>query len=102
MEGYDPYHRPVKLSGKFETITCNYVLNVIESPQERLSVMRAILSYLKKTGKAYISVRKDLTNLNGCTKIGTWQGNIELDLPIVCKGSHYVIYLLEHENEDFD
>ena len=95
MVGYDPYYRPLIPNGYFDTITCNYVLNVIESPQEREFVLGAIPLFLKENGKAYISVRNDLTNLNSYTKIGTWQGKIELDLPIVYKCNGFVTYLLE-------
>lgn len=96
VAGYDPYYRSTLPSGQFDTITCNYVLNVIESPKERQSVVRRILSLLSMGGKAYITVRNDLTSLNGRTKIGTWQGKIDLDLPVVHKKSgQYVIYLLE-------
>ena len=97
MTGYDPYYCSTLPSGQFDTITSNYVLNVIKSPKVRQSVMRAILSYLKPDGMAYISVRNDLTNLNGYTKIGTWQGKVELDLPIVFKKSgQFIIYELSH------
>ena len=94
MIGYDPYHRSVEPRGNFDTILCTYVLNVIESPSERDMVLRAIQSLLKKNGKAYISVRNDLTSLNGYTKIGTWQGKIELDLPILYKNSGFITYEL--------
>jgi 2-polyprenyl-3-methyl-5-hydroxy-6-metoxy-1,4-benzoquinol methylase len=93
--GYDPYHRNVKPRGSFDTITCTYVLNVIESPSERDMVLRTIRSLLSKNGKAYITVRNDLTNLNGYTKIETWQGKVKLNLPILYKNSGFITYVLE-------
>lgn len=95
MVGYDPYYRNVKPRGQFDTITCTYVLNVIESPSERDAVIRTIQSLLTEDGKAYITVRNDLKNLNGYTKIGTWQGKVELDLPILYKNSGFITYVLE-------
>lgn len=94
MEKYDPHFAPVMPDGQFETITCNYVLNVIESAEERLQVLRDIQARLLPHGAAYITVRNDKAALNGRTSKGTWQGLIVLDLPIVQRGSGYVTYLL--------
>ncbi len=95
MVGYDPHHRTRKPRGKFDTITCNYVLNVIESASERASVVAVLRSLLRKGGKAYISVRNDKANLNGLTSRGTWQGLIDLDLPLVKSTAGFKMYLLE-------
>jgi len=96
-EGYDPYYRQALPTGEFDTIYPTYVLNVVESSKERALVVRHILSLLKDNGKAYISVRKDLTALNGYTTIGTWQGDIELNLPVVYKKKNsYIIWELSH------
>ena len=95
MSRFDPYYFPSKPVGPFETITCNYVLNVIESQQERMEVLGAISALLSKNGKAYITVRNDIKNLKGYTKIGTWQGKIELDLPVLYKNSGFVTYIME-------
>ena len=94
MESYDPYFDPVMPDGLFDTITCNFVLNVVESEAERATILQDIRNRLEKTGRAYISVRTDHANLNGRTKIGTWQGRIVLDAPIVSKGSGFVTYCI--------
>jgi hypothetical protein len=95
IDQYDPHHSPKIPPGTFNTIICTYVLNVIPDFRERMKVLSDIRYRLADGGKAYISVRNDLTNLNGWTKIGTWQGKIELDLPIVYKTAGFVTYLLE-------
>lgn len=92
MERYDPHFSPKLPTGLFDTITCNFVLNVIEDEEERIQVLQDIQSRLVSGGNAYITVRTDKKSLNGCTKIGTWQGHIELDLPVVQKGSGYCTY----------
>lgn len=97
---YDPYYAPEMPRGRFVTIMCNYVLNVIESEQERRDVLADIDSRLESHGCAYIAVRADKKVLCGRTKIGTWQGYIELDLPIVFKGSGYVIYAMVKGRSD--
>jgi hypothetical protein len=74
-DGYDPHYR---LSGirheSYDTILCNFVLNVIESQEMRNTVVEHIQSLLAHDGIAYITVRNDTHKLNGCTKRGTWQG----------------------------
>lgn len=94
MFRYDPHYFPVKPTGQFDTITCNYVLNVIESPNERVEVLRIIKDLLTEKGNALITVRNDIDNLRGYTKIGTWQGKIELNLPVVYRNSNFITYLM--------
>ena len=61
LESYDPYWQTEMPKGKFDTITCNYVLNVVsESIQEE--IIKDIRCRLKKAGRAYISVRSDIKN----------------------------------------
>ena len=92
MDSYDPHYQPIMPDGLFDTITCNFVLNVIESAEEREAIVRDIRSRLDCNGRAYITVRNDKKALNGRTTIGTWQGLIVLDFPIVSRGSGFVTY----------
>jgi len=94
MERFDPHYAPDMPDGLFNTITCIYVLNVIEDPEVRDHVLDAIRSKLAEGGRAYITVRNDLAALRGRTSTGTWQGHIVLDLPVVKKTSMFVTYLL--------
>jgi DNA phosphorothioation-associated putative methyltransferase len=75
ITGYDPYYRPELPDRKFDIVTCNYVLNVIEDPQERLNVETELIFRARK--KAFVSVRNDVHALNGCTSKGTWQGVVD-------------------------
>jgi len=93
-EGYDLHYRPGRPVGSFETIVCNYVLNVIVSEDERLAVLRDIQALLDDDGFAYITVRNDCKALNGYTSRGTWQGQIVLDLPVRRRCADYVTYVL--------
>ena len=59
VKGYDAYATGwYKLpAGVFDVVTCNYVLNVIESPAERAEVV----AHIKSLGDtAYITVRADV------------------------------------------
>ncbi len=59
--GYDNYYRPEYPTKRFDTIICNYVLNVLE-PEEQAEVLMSVSELLKPTGIAYFTVRRDLKN----------------------------------------
>jgi len=92
-EGYDPHYRQGEPVGLFDTIMCNFVLNVIESHSTRRSVLSAISDLLTEYGRAYITVRTDRSGLSG-RKRHTWQSLIVLDLPVVHRGNGYITYML--------
>jgi 2-polyprenyl-3-methyl-5-hydroxy-6-metoxy-1,4-benzoquinol methylase len=81
--------------GKYDVITCNYVLNVIDSQAERDAVLANIKILLKKGGIAYITVRRDIKS-EGYTSRGTYQENIQLNLPILWENSTYCTYMLTY------
>ena len=92
---YDPHFEGVDSllpHNHYDIITCNYVLNTLPTMTDVHSVIWDIQGHLKEDGVAYISVRNDKKNLNGETKIGTWQQYVSLDAPIVHKTSGYIIY----------
>ncbi len=94
VKSYDPYWNPISLKGQlFDTVLCTYVANVI-SKEEEQELLSSIKSLLKKDGKAYITVRRDIKK-EGVTSRG-FQRNVELDLPIVKeKKNNYCIYMLQ-------
>ncbi len=77
MDGYDRYHRPTMVTHQYDTIICNYVLNVIPTREERQCITAHIISLLKPGGLAYISVRNDKLT-EGWTSRGTWQGKVSV------------------------
>lgn len=99
MESYDPYFGSQLPGGSFDTITCNFVLNVIERAESRLDVLRRIQASLADGGMAYITVRNDRRALNGITKTGSWQGLIVLRLPVRYKCAGFVTYELNRNVE---
>ena len=93
FEGYDPYYRPVELkSGVYDTLTCIYVFNVLFKDVEEELLYR-IRCLLKQNGKAYIAVRRDIIK-EGFTRRGTYQRNVELELPKLVENSKLCIYIL--------
>lgn len=59
ITGYDKHYFPQYPQGRFDTILCFYVLNVLE-PEEQAAVLMEVSQLLKPTGKAYFAVRRDL------------------------------------------
>jgi len=91
MDKYDPHYFPDKPEGKYDTIICQYVLNVV--PKEIIpDITRKIKILLDKGGKAYLTVRRDIVG-----EYFTYRGmqrRVELDLPILTENSSYCIYTI--------
>ena len=98
--GFDPYYAPNTIvngmSNCFDTITCNFVLNVIEGCQDRENVIHHIKGLLRPNGRAYVAIRADKKKLNGFTKRGTFQTYVTI-LPahgftLIHKTGSYELY----------
>ena len=86
---YDPYWHPVKPTGKYDTIICNYVLNVVGEEVQGV-IIKDIRNLLKKDGIAYVSVRRDIKGKKRVDrKVQRW---VELDFPTVNKTTDYEMY----------
>jgi ATP adenylyltransferase len=59
VSGYDPHYAPDPPQGKFDTILCLYVLNVL-LPEEQAHVLMAVSELLQPDGRAYFAVRRDI------------------------------------------
>ena len=65
--GFDPYYHAHYnlLESQYDTILCNYVLNVIPVKHNRFELVRTVHSLLKPGGKAYFAVYgKDSVNIH--------------------------------------
>ena len=100
--GYDNYYRPEYPEKRFDTIICNYVLNVLE-PNEQAEVLMAVSELLKPTGKAYFAVRRDLKSEGFRThyvhKLPTFQSNVILPYKSVFTNENCEIYEYKHYNQ---
>lgn len=98
ISGYDPNQSAWQDTGcltpKYDTILCSYVLNVVNS-KDRDSVIKKIKFSLKKKGKAYLTVRRDMDS-DYVSSRGTEQYLVKLDLPIIKETSAYCIYELSN------
>ncbi len=59
VTGYDPHYAPDYPEGRFDTILCHYVLNVL-LPEAQSQVLMAVSELLKPDGVAYFTVRRDV------------------------------------------
>jgi SAM-dependent methyltransferase len=92
IKKYDPHFHNFWPDQLFDTITCNYVLNVIDH-EEAVKIIKRIQSLLKWGGIAYITVRRDIEN-EGITKKGTLQRNVYLNAPTVVETTRFHIYCI--------
>lgn len=100
--GYDNFYRPEYPKKQFDTIICNYVLNVLES-NEQAEVLMSVSELLKPTGKAYFAVRRDLKNEGFRThyvhKQPTYQSNVILPYKSIFINENCEIYEYQHFNQ---
>lgn len=85
LELYDPYFFPDVPDGKFDTITCNYVLNVVDEETEAW-IISDIESKLEDGGHAFITVRRDLNGSESTQRV------VRLDLPVYFENNSFCIY----------
>ncbi len=91
IEQYDPNWSPKKPRGKFDVVVCIYVLNVL-GVLERGPAFADAMSYVRRGGKLYIAVRRDIKH-EGERRHGTEQYDVKLNLPALMKRSgNFEIY----------
>jgi len=93
FDKYDPFYFPKEINQKYDTITCNYVLNVVSKSVEGC-IIDKIVKLLKPGGKAYFSVRRDIDD-EFVTSKGTFQRRVKLGFNSVYKNSGCEIYMIE-------
>lgn len=101
ITGYDYYWRPDYPKDSFDTIICNYVLNVLE-PCAQAEVLMNVSGLLKSKGNAYFAVRRDLTEegfrLHAIHKEYTYQCNVRLPYKSLVSNSGFELYQYNHYN----
>ena len=101
ITGYDYYYRIEYPEGKFDTIFCVYVLNVLE-PYAQAEVMMNVSNLLSPKGTAYFAVRRDLKEegfrLHAIYREYTYQCNVRLPFLSLDCNSSYEIYQYNHFN----
>jgi ATP adenylyltransferase len=102
ISGYDRHYFPEYPKQKFDTIVCFYVLNVL-LPEEQSKVLMEISALLKRTGKAYFAVRRDITfegfRTHKIHQKRTFQTNVILPFNSIYKNDNCEIYEYQHYNQ---
>ncbi|HOV48014.1 MAG TPA: HIT domain-containing protein [Anaerolineae bacterium] len=102
VTGYDPHYAPDPPQGKFDTILCLYVLNVL-LPEEQAHVLMAIAELLKPEGRAYFSVRRDIQRDGFRThvkhNVSVYQCNVRLPYRSLLCTESAEIYEYRHYNQ---
>ncbi|MGN0257203.1 MAG: HIT domain-containing protein [Bacteroides sp.] len=102
ITGYDYYYRPDYPEGKFDTIICHYVLNVLE-PYAQAEVMMNVSNLLKPNGTAYYAVRRDLTEegfrIHAIYKEYTYQCTVRLPFTSLTCNKSFELYAYQHFNK---
>ncbi len=105
ISGYDPYYAPTYPTGKFDTIVCCYVLNVL-MPEEQIDVLMNIAHLLEPGGKAYYAVRRDLKKEgfreHYVHKRPTYQCNVKLPFKSIELTEYCEIYEYVHYNHQWN
>jgi len=98
VDSYDPHWNPNGINrDSYDSIFCNYVLNVLQTDSEILSVMQKATSFLSDNGKAYFAVRRDVKKV-GFTSRG-FQRKVFLSAPILYeKSGSFCTYIVDKEN----
>jgi len=95
VTGYDPYYAPDPPQGRFDTILCLYVLNVLLS-EEQAHVLMAVSELLAPTGHAYFAVRRDIQQNGFRTHVKhgvrVYQCNVALPYRSILRTAHCEIY----------
>jgi diadenosine tetraphosphate (Ap4A) HIT family hydrolase len=102
ITGYDKHYFPEYPVGKFDTILCFYVLNVL-LPEEQTNVLIEISRLLKPTGKAYFAVRRDIKyegfRTHKIHQKPTYQCIVKLGYKSIFKNENVEIYEYRHFNQ---
>jgi len=91
VEGYDPNWDVPLPDGDFDTIVCNYVLNVVDEDEQK-EILTHIKSLLSAVGRAFIVARRDLKVEGQDGRKGYKQRMVYLPFEKVHHTSGYQIY----------
>lgn len=102
VTAYDPYYAPDPPEGRFDTILCLYVLNVL-LPEEQAHVLMAVSELLAPTGRAYFAVRRDIQRdgfrIHLKHRVSVYQCQVRLPFRSILRTSHCEIYEYRHYNQ---
>jgi 2-polyprenyl-3-methyl-5-hydroxy-6-metoxy-1,4-benzoquinol methylase len=93
-EAFDPHYRQNLPAGRFDTIVCNHVVNMLTRGSRR-ELFRAIQALLAPHGKAYVSVSRKIPRAGKIALRKRIQNYVVLTLPSVFRDDELEVYRLE-------
>ena len=90
-EGFDPYYRQREPEGKFDTIICNHVLNMLTRSSRQQAIDR-IQDLLIETGVAWLIVPRNIPRMGKLAVRKRIQNFVQLDLASVYADEKLEIY----------
>lgn len=93
-EAFDPHYRQKVPEGRFDTIVCNHVANML-TRESRRKLFQAIQALLTAQGRAYISVSRKIPKAGKLALRKRIQNYVVLTLPSVYCDDELEIYRLE-------
>ena len=96
-ETFDPYYRQKLPDGRFDTIVCNHVANML-TRESRQNLFRAIQVLLAVQGKAYVLVSRKIPRTGKIAMRKRIQNYVVLTLPPVFRDDELEIYRLEADS----
>ncbi len=103
VEGYDPYYKPEATEGYFNTIICQYVVNVLEEEHQE-GIILEMTSKLAPGGSAFITVRRDVRyqgyRIHKIHQQTTYQRNVLLNFRSVYANDFCEIYQVKHKVDE--
>jgi len=100
--GFDKHYFPKYPLKKFDTIICFYVMNVLMQ-EEQATVLMQLSQLIKRTGKVYFAVRRDLQyegfRTHKVHQKQTYQCNVKLAYKSIFKNDNCELYEYRHFNQ---
>lgn len=102
VTGYDNYYRTEYPKGKFDTIFCVFVLDVLE-PYAQIEVMMNVFNLLSSKGSAYFAVQRgpieEGFKLHPLYREYVYQCDVRLSFLSLESNFNYELYQYHHRNE---
>lgn len=97
-DSFDPYYRPKKLEGSYDSIVCISVINAL-SRNNRTKAIKKIQELLAEDGTAYLAVPRDLPVTGKMGIHHSLQNYVVLTLPSVYSDNSLEIYVLKKNSK---
>jgi hypothetical protein len=96
-DAFDPHYRQKPPEGRFDTIICNHVANML-TRRSRQELFQAVQRLLAPKGMAYVSVSRKIPKAGKVAMRKRIQNHVVLTLPSLYRDDELEIYRLEPDS----